>query len=170
MGRFRRHNPNFSKLETGRAEIGSPARNRPKSAARSVAVAYREVGSGCRHLRQIVSKSTGSPGVIPMRVQGETKARRIPGCWRDASEAHIRSDLQRASNEASSLEDQRISLILNATWNNLSAGVQKENFVRVQKETSSKRVICQDFRPVILRWKRGLCDGPELGVADDGSR
>jgi hypothetical protein len=56
-----------------------------------------------------------------MRVQGETKARRIPGCWQDASEAHIRSDLQRASNEASSLEDQRISLILNATWNKLEA-------------------------------------------------
>jgi hypothetical protein len=52
-----------------------------------------------------------------MSVQDETKARWIPGCWRDASEAHIRSDLQRVSNEASSPEDKRISLILNANWN-----------------------------------------------------
>jgi hypothetical protein len=55
--------------------------------------------------------------LIPMSVQDETKARWIPGCWRDASEAHIRSDLQRASNEASRPEDKRISLILNAIWN-----------------------------------------------------
>src|SRR5580704_17902020 len=55
--------------------------------------------------------------LIPIRVQDETKARRIPGCWRGASEAHIRSDLQRASNEASNPEDKRISLILNANWN-----------------------------------------------------
>jgi hypothetical protein len=52
-----------------------------------------------------------------MSVQNETKARWIPGCWREASEAHIPSYLQRASNEASSLEDKRISLILNAHWN-----------------------------------------------------
>jgi hypothetical protein len=64
-----------------------------------------------------------------MSVQDEAKARRIPGCWRGSpqrraalicsgsSEAHIRSDLKRASNEASSLEDKRISLILNAHWN-----------------------------------------------------
>jgi hypothetical protein len=52
-----------------------------------------------------------------MRVQDEAKARWIPGCWRDASEAHIRSDLQRASNEASSPEDKRIGFILNAIWN-----------------------------------------------------
>jgi len=52
-----------------------------------------------------------------MSVQDEIKARRIPGCWRGASEAHIRSDLQRASNEAGSPEDKRISLILNAHWN-----------------------------------------------------
>jgi hypothetical protein len=37
--------------------------------------------------------------------------------WRDASEAHIRSDLQRASNEASGSKDQRISLNLKAIWN-----------------------------------------------------
>jgi hypothetical protein len=55
--------------------------------------------------------------LIPIRVQDETEARRIPGCWRGASEAHIRSDLQRASNEASSPEDKRISLILKANWN-----------------------------------------------------
>jgi hypothetical protein len=69
------------------------------------------------------------PILIPMSVQDETKARRISGCWRgsprsradrvcsDSSEAHIGSDLQQASNEASSLGDQRISLILNAHWN-----------------------------------------------------
>jgi hypothetical protein len=55
--------------------------------------------------------------LIPIRVQDETKARKIPGCWRGASEAHIRMDLQQASNEASSPEDKRISLILNANWN-----------------------------------------------------
>jgi hypothetical protein len=59
-----------------------------------------------------------------MSVQDETKARRIPGCWRGASEAHIRSDLQRASNEASSPEDKRISLILNANWNYSTANLR----------------------------------------------
>jgi hypothetical protein len=44
----------------------------------------------------------------------KAKARRIPGCRRGASEAHIRSDLQRAGNYASSPEDKRMSLILNA--------------------------------------------------------
>jgi hypothetical protein len=57
--------------------------------------------------------------LIPICVQDESKARRIPGCWRGASEAHIRSDLQRASNEAGSPEDKRIRLILNANWNQL---------------------------------------------------
>jgi hypothetical protein len=62
-----------------------------------------------------------------MSVQDETKARWIPGGWRGASEAHIRSDLQRASNdlsaialataEASRPEDKRICLILNGIWN-----------------------------------------------------
>jgi hypothetical protein len=52
-----------------------------------------------------------------MHVQDETKARRIPGCWQGASEAHIRNDLQRASNAASSPEDKRIGLILNVHWN-----------------------------------------------------
>jgi hypothetical protein len=31
--------------------------------------------------------------LIPMSVQGETKARRILSLWRGASEEHIRSDL-----------------------------------------------------------------------------
>jgi hypothetical protein len=35
-----------------------------------------------------------------MSFQAGTKARRIVDRWRDASAAHIRSDLQRASNEA----------------------------------------------------------------------
>jgi hypothetical protein len=55
-----------------------------------------------------------------MSVQDEAKARWIPGGWRGASEAHIRSDLQRASNEASSPEDKRISLSLNGIWNKSS--------------------------------------------------
>jgi hypothetical protein len=58
-----------------------------------------------------------SSWVIPIRFQDETTARRIPGRGRGASEAHIRGDLQRASNEASSPEDKRISLILKANWN-----------------------------------------------------
>jgi hypothetical protein len=55
--------------------------------------------------------------LIPMSVQNEPKVRWIPGCWRNASEAHIRGDLQRASNEPSTPEDKRIRLILNAHWN-----------------------------------------------------
>src|SRR5258708_1981597 len=46
--------------------------------------------------------------LIPMSFQDETKARRILDHWRDPSEAHIRSDLQRASNEASGSKDKRI--------------------------------------------------------------
>jgi hypothetical protein len=57
------------------------------------------------------------PLMIPMSVQDETKPRWVPGCWPGAREAYIRGDLQRASNEASSPEDKRISLILNAIWN-----------------------------------------------------
>jgi hypothetical protein len=52
-----------------------------------------------------------------MSVQDENKARRILARWRGASEAHIRSDLQRASNKASAPKDQRMSLILNVIWN-----------------------------------------------------
>ncbi len=59
----------------------------------------------------------GNQFIIPIHVQDETKARRIPVCWQGASEAHIRSDLRRASNAASSPEDKRISLILNVNWN-----------------------------------------------------
>jgi hypothetical protein len=55
--------------------------------------------------------------LIPIRFQDETKARRILDRWRDASEAHIRSDLQRASNKADGSKDQRMSLILKANWN-----------------------------------------------------
>jgi hypothetical protein len=52
-----------------------------------------------------------------MNFQNETKARRILGHWRGASEAHIRGDLHRASNEASGPKDKRISLMLKAIWN-----------------------------------------------------
>ena len=53
-----------------------------------------------------------------MSFQNKTKARRILDRWQGASEAHIRSDLQRASNEASGPKDKRIGLILKAIWNN----------------------------------------------------
>jgi len=52
-----------------------------------------------------------------MSFQDEAKARRILDCWQRASEAHIRSDLLRASNKAGGSKDQRISLILKAIWN-----------------------------------------------------
>jgi len=52
-----------------------------------------------------------------MSVKDETKARWILGCWRDASEAHTRSGLQRVSNEASDPKDKRIGFILKGIWN-----------------------------------------------------
>jgi hypothetical protein len=54
-----------------------------------------------------------------MSVQDGTKARRILGRWRGASEAHIRPapSGQRARNEASGPKDKRISATLNAHWN-----------------------------------------------------
>jgi hypothetical protein len=55
--------------------------------------------------------------VIPLRFQDETKARRILGLWRGASEAHIRRDTYRASNEARGPKDKRIGLILKVKWN-----------------------------------------------------
>ncbi len=58
------------------------------------------------------------PPLIPMSVQDETKARGAFGLWRGAREAHTRRGLQRAGNEARSQKDKRISLILNANWNN----------------------------------------------------
>jgi hypothetical protein len=54
------------------------------------------------------------PPLIPMNFQVETQARRILGRWRGASEAHTRSGLPRASNEAGDPIDQRISLNLKA--------------------------------------------------------
>jgi len=50
----------------------------------------------------------------------------------------------------------------------MSAGVQKENSVRVQKEKYSKGVVCQYFGPIILWWKGRLIDSPKLaeGVMD----
>jgi hypothetical protein len=50
--------------------------------------------------------------LILMSVQDDTKSRWIFGRWRGAREAHIRSDLQRASNEASGQKDKRVSIIL----------------------------------------------------------
>jgi hypothetical protein len=79
---------------------------------------------GKRNQNQLVEIAENQGELIPMSVQDETKARRIPGCWRGASEAHIRSDLQRASNEASSPEDKRISLILNANWNKCAGTIE----------------------------------------------
>jgi hypothetical protein len=80
-----------------------------------------------------------------MSVQDETKARWIPGCWRGSpqrraalicsgsSKAHIRSDLQRASNEAGSLEDKRINLILNAHWNRTGIASERRHLERLFK-------------------------------------
>ena len=48
---------------TRRARIGSFARNRPSSSAKSCALAYRRRGSFSRHLRQIVSRSRGMLGL-----------------------------------------------------------------------------------------------------------
>ena len=58
-----------------------------------------------------------------MSFQDETKARWILDLWRGASEAHIRSDLQRASNEARGPKDKRISVILKAHWNKAPADI-----------------------------------------------
>jgi hypothetical protein len=52
-----------------------------------------------------------------MSIQDEIKARRIFGLWRGASEAHIHSDTQRASNEARGQKDQRMDLSMKANWN-----------------------------------------------------
>ena len=51
----------------------------------------------------------------------------------------------------------------------MSAGVQKEICVRVQKETVLQGVISEDFRPGVERRSRGLGDRPELaqGMMDE---
>ena len=51
-----------STAETGRPTIGRPSRNRCRSSRSAPAEAYRRAGSLRRHLRQIVSRSRGSPG------------------------------------------------------------------------------------------------------------
>jgi hypothetical protein len=56
-------------------------------------------------------------GMIPMNFQDEYKARRDLDCGQGASEAHIQSDTQRASNAARNPKNQRIMLILKAHWN-----------------------------------------------------
>ena len=52
----------------------------------------------------------------------------------------------------------------------MSAGVQKENSARVQKETVLQGVISEDFRPEVERRRWGLGDRPELapGMMDEG--
>ena len=52
--------------------------------------------------------------LIPMSFQGETKTRRLFELGQGPSQAHIRSDRQRASNGQ---KDKRMSLILKAHWN-----------------------------------------------------
>jgi hypothetical protein len=52
-----------------------------------------------------------------MSFQDELKARRDLDCGQGASEAHIQSDTQRASNAARNPKNQRIKLILKAHWN-----------------------------------------------------
>ncbi len=52
-----------------------------------------------------------------MSFHDDTQARRILGLWRGAHEAHIRSDLQRVSNEAKGPKGKRMSVSLKAIWN-----------------------------------------------------
>ena len=52
-----------------------------------------------------------------MSFQDGAKARQILDRWQGASEVHIRSDLQRVSNEGSGSKDQRIKLSLKAILN-----------------------------------------------------
>jgi hypothetical protein len=93
-----------------------------------------------------------------MSVQDETEARWIPGGWRGASEAHIRSDLQRASNEAGSPEDKRISLTLNGIWNKapaiqplpLAVNMTKYNQIKNFPHLPCFSEICVHLRPSVV--------------------
>ena len=65
---FRRHHRQARSAEpTGRATIGSPARNRRRSSASAAAEPYRFAGSFCRHFSAIVSTSRGSARHQPRR-------------------------------------------------------------------------------------------------------
>src|SRR5471030_3134966 len=52
----------------------------------------------------------------------------------------------------------------------MSAGVQKETSVRIQKETDLQRVFSEDFRPGVEWWFWWLSDHPEVSerVMDEG--
>src|SRR5262249_53348768 len=64
-GRRRDHFTARSKVDTGRATIGSPARYRPRSSPNAVALLYRFPGSFSRHFKQIVSRPRGSDALSP---------------------------------------------------------------------------------------------------------
>ena len=72
--------------------------------------------AGMRPPRASPQAKLGATNVIVFMFM-TTKARRISGLWRGASEAHTRSGLKRASNEARGPKDKRIGLILKAIWN-----------------------------------------------------
>ena len=104
-------------------------------------LSYSNGGSGCTacfqkitacpsvlfHVRLSFShdKQFAPARLIPMRFQDEPKTRRTLSLWRGANEAHIRSDMQRVSNEARGSKDQRIRLILKAHWNKAITGLQR---------------------------------------------
>jgi len=118
------------------------------SSRRIVGLSLKKCSSGGVERHHSTRKWSSGSAVIPMSFQDETKARRIFGLWRDASEAHIRRDPPRASNEARGQKDKRISLILKAIWN------------KHQAETvcvivlAARRVVVESFSSV----QNGLAD------------
>jgi hypothetical protein len=75
-GRRRHHFAALPATPKGRANVGSPRRNRPNSFANSQALPYRRCGSFSRHLRQILSRSRGIP---------ELSTRGAMGSWLSTS-------------------------------------------------------------------------------------
>lgn len=69
-------------VETGRARIGSPRRNRSMSSANASAEGYRRAGSRCIAFSQIVPRSAGTAG-FTLRTGGGSASRsfaRISSC------------------------------------------------------------------------------------------
>src|SRR5262249_42715538 len=62
VGFRRTHLATRSTTPAGRTLTGSPAANRPRSAASAPAVEYRSAGSFSRHFRQMISRSRGVCG------------------------------------------------------------------------------------------------------------
>jgi hypothetical protein len=122
-----------------------------------------------------------------MNFQNEIEARRNFGLWQGASEAHIRSDLLRASNVARGRKDQRVSLILKANWNKpkstlaypkSTVHLRLEPLIRVENTliTHSFLGSQHQFRPTTTReWNRKtenktetnqkIIQGPDLDLS-----